>query len=64
MRAGNATSHEERRAFIERLLQVWDKLPHLRLGQLVCNGAHETTWHDPYYTPDGALIRNLESLAR
>lgn len=42
--AGRAETDEQKREVVERLLRIWCKQPHLRLGQLLTNAvAHSNT---------------------
>lgn len=53
-----ATTPEQRREVVERLLAVWERHPELRLGQLVCSAGNR---HDPFYTEDFELVEKLEN---
>ena len=48
-----------RRETIERLMQLWDKYPQLRLAQLIwnCQDVHENL----YYLTDEQLLTSLET---
>lgn len=40
---------------LDRLKQVWEEYPDLRLCQLICN-----VWPDPYYVEDDQLIKDMK----
>lgn len=54
----NAHSKSERRAYMERLLEAWNQVPHLRLGQLLVNAG---IMSDPFYVDDLGFVEVIES---
>jgi len=63
---GRATTPEQKRAIVERILAVWEKNPDLRLGQLILvnmNGlGDEHAARKLFYAEDEALTERLELL--
>lgn len=53
--AGRADTPERKKHLIDRLLDVWQRNPDLRLGQMICN-----VLADPYYAEDSFLINEIE----
>jgi hypothetical protein len=63
---GRAETLEDKELLLERLLEAWNEVPSLRLGQLVyCAHAHmpEPKSADMFYTEDDELIAAIEKLA-
>lgn len=52
---------ERIRPLCERLAEAWEKLPDLRLGQLLVDSLNGK---DPFYIEDEDLIRMLERFVR
>lgn len=61
MKSKRAITLEQKRAIIERLLQVWLKNPELRLGQLIWN---KTCNSDFFYDEDEDFMKLLENETR
>lgn len=57
-RLGRCETPEERCDILQRLLNVWDENPNLRLGQLIGNYIRSDS--ELYYIEDEHLIRSLE----
>jgi hypothetical protein len=51
------TTPEQKRATVERLLDLWLEFPELRLGQLIGNYFRDP---DLYYAHDAYLVEELE----
>lgn len=52
---------ERIRPLCDRLAEAWEKLPDLRLGQLLVDSLNGK---DPFYTEDEDLIRMIERFVR
>ena len=46
---------------LNKIKEIWERHPDLRLGQLICNAVPESIL---YYTEDDALIQAVEDLYR
>jgi len=53
--AGRAETPAEKQALIDRLLDVWNRNPELRLGQLI-----RSVFLDSFYVEDAFFIREIE----
>ena len=53
--AGRASTPEYKKHVIDRLLDVWNRNPELRLGQLITSAIR-----DPFYVEDAFLINEVE----
>jgi hypothetical protein len=59
---GRAETPEQKRAIIEKLLQIWLMQPHSRLGQLIVNKAPGLHPNAPlYYVEDEDLVALMEA---
>lgn len=54
---GRAETDEEKRIVLARLLEVWKKTPHARLGQLLLGNSTEV---ELYFVEDETLVEKLE----
>lgn len=52
-----AARDNEKRGVMERVLAVWMRHPHLRLGQLISNA---NSGHDLFFTQDADLVEKVE----
>lgn len=55
-----ANTNEQKKEILEHLLEIWVKVPELRLGQLLGNVYHAPSGGDPYYVEDYDLIHEIE----
>ncbi len=54
---GRAETSAEKRAFVEKLLALWEKYPSLRFGQLILNVYGNNGF---YYTEDAEFLKQLK----
>lgn len=62
---GRAATTEQKRAMLDKLLEVWETAPQLRLGQLIDNALYtnENGYHDSslFQVEDDRLMMYLEN---
>ena len=60
---GRADTEALKRNVMERLLNAWQRVPELRLGQLIVNATlkRTVTTNDIFYTEDLLLVEQVEA---
>lgn len=53
--------NEKKKAFLEKVLQIWEQQPDLRFGQLLCNATSGIA-QDLYFASDEELLKLVEDL--